>query len=67
MQRRQPSVAGSDAVVTLGLKKSQEVSNPLGGEVAEVQILDGRRFLGRGKPQEQNDGMIVCGRFCKLG
>jgi hypothetical protein len=37
MERRQPGVAGSDAVVTLGLKKSQEVSNLLGGEVAEVQ------------------------------
>src|SRR5215469_2769554 len=59
MQRRQPSVAGGNAVVTLGLKKSQEVSNPLGGKIVEVEIFDGRRLLRRGKPQEQDDGIPI--------
>jgi hypothetical protein len=40
VQRRQPSIAGSDAIVTLGLKKGQEVLDLLGGEIGEVEILD---------------------------
>jgi hypothetical protein len=44
MQRCQPSIAGGDAVAPLGLKKGQEVSDLLGGEVGEVEIFD--RLLG---------------------
>jgi hypothetical protein len=49
MQRCQPSIAGGDAIVTLGLKEGQEVSDLLGSEIGKVEILDGLCCLRRSK------------------
>ncbi len=66
MQRRQPRIAGSDAIVTLGLQKGQEVLDLLGGEIDEVEIFDRLGCLRRSKAQEQNDGIPVVAYGCRL-
>jgi hypothetical protein len=55
----QSSIAGGDAIVTLGLKEGQEVTDLLGGEIGDVEILDSLCCLRRSKTQKQNDGIPV--------
>lgn len=61
VHRRQPGVAGADAVVALGLEVVEEPADEGGVEVLEPEG-GGRlaRFL-RGEPQQQAEGVAVGG------
>ena len=54
VNRAEPRVAGRDAVVAVGLQKREELSDALGGEVGDVQALDGALGVARGELEEQH-------------